>query len=232
MENPVEISAGTALVSTDELARAADYARDAKSESTRRAYRSDWRHFEQWCAARSVDAMPAEVGTVAAYLAHLADTGLKASTITRRVAAISYAHRLTSAAPPTSAEPVKAVLKGIRRRIGVAVERKAPATARAIKTMVSHCKDNAKAPTDRGCDRDLDVLGCGPTSASRRSSRVKLLSWCCKSATKRKIHALRRAQPLACERLQVNTLQVVGENRVALLRHASASPFRGAGGPT
>jgi hypothetical protein len=126
---------GTALALTDELTRAADYARDAKSESTRRAYRSDWQDFEQWCAPRRLATMPAEVGTVAAYLAHLADTGLKASTISRRCAAITYAHRLSSAAPPTSAEPVKAVLKGIRRRIGVAVKRKAPATARAIAAM-------------------------------------------------------------------------------------------------
>ena len=86
---------------TDELTPAADYACDAKSESTRRAYRSDWQDFEKWCAPRGLAVLPAEVGTVAAYLVSLVDGGLKASTITRRCASIAYAHRLTSAAPPT-----------------------------------------------------------------------------------------------------------------------------------
>jgi site-specific recombinase XerC len=136
MENPVVPTVGTALATTDELARAADYAASSKSESTIRAYRSDWQDFARWCEPRGLDVMPADVGTVAAYLAALADGGLKASTITRRCAAIAYAHRLKGAPLPTSAEPVKAVLRGIRRRIGVAVERKAPATARAIAAML------------------------------------------------------------------------------------------------
>ena len=66
-ENPLVPTDGTALATTDELARAADYAHDAKSESTRRAYRSDWQDFERWCAPRGLAVMPADIGTVAAY---------------------------------------------------------------------------------------------------------------------------------------------------------------------
>jgi hypothetical protein len=40
---------------------------------------------------------------VAAYLAHLADAGLKASTITQRCAEIAYAHRRQGLEPPTVA---------------------------------------------------------------------------------------------------------------------------------
>jgi hypothetical protein len=65
--NPLVPADGSALALTDELTRAADYARDAKSESTRRGYRSDWRDFENWCSARGLAVMPAEVGTVASY---------------------------------------------------------------------------------------------------------------------------------------------------------------------
>jgi hypothetical protein len=56
--------------------------------------------------------------TVAGYLAHLADSGRKASTIARRLAAIAYAHKLKGLEPPTSTEALNAVMRGIRRTIG------------------------------------------------------------------------------------------------------------------
>jgi hypothetical protein len=48
-----------------------------------------------------------------AYLASLADSGLKASTIRRHCAAIAYAHRLKGLEPPTLAAAVKAVLRRV-----------------------------------------------------------------------------------------------------------------------
>jgi hypothetical protein len=99
---------------------AAGYAADEKAAATRRAYRSDWRHFQAWCESAKAHPLPASPSTAAAYLAHLADSGLKASTIGRRLAAIAYAHKLKGLDAPTSSEAVHAVLRGIRRRIGVA----------------------------------------------------------------------------------------------------------------
>jgi len=52
---------------------------------------------------------------VAAYLASEAESGLKPSTISRRCAAIRYAHKLAGHEPPTNSEAVKATLRGIRR---------------------------------------------------------------------------------------------------------------------
>jgi site-specific recombinase XerD len=110
----------SSVATTDVLARAADYARAEKADATRLAYRSDFRHFEAWCQGARRQAMPASTETCAAYFATLADAGLKASTIARRCAAICYAHRLAGHASPTAAEPVKAVLRGIRRKTGTA----------------------------------------------------------------------------------------------------------------
>jgi site-specific recombinase XerD len=168
LENPLVPISGTAPSVTDVLARAADYARSEKSEATRRAYRSDWRCFSEWCASIHTDPMPAGVATVCAYLAHLADAGRKVSTINRHAAAIAYAHRLRGVDPPTSAEPVKAVLRGIRRRTGVAVERKAPATARAITAMLR------KVPDTLAGKRDRAILLLGFAAALRRSELVAL----------------------------------------------------------
>ena len=90
-------------------------------------------------------ALPASIETTAAYLAQLADKVLKPSTINRRAAAIGYVHRAKGYEPPTNSEPVKAVLRGIRRRIGAAVNRKDPATAVAIARMVRRIPDNLQA---------------------------------------------------------------------------------------
>jgi site-specific recombinase XerD len=152
-----------------EQSRASDYARAEKSDATRKAYRSDFEHFTTWCNSRALAPLPASIETAAAYLAHLADSGLKASTITRRVAAITYAHRLAGLPPPTAAEPVKAVLRGIRRRIGTAVERKAPVTARAIAAMLKRIpKDTIAGKRDRA------LLLLGFAAALRRSELVAL----------------------------------------------------------
>jgi site-specific recombinase XerD len=150
------------------ISSAAGYAKAEKSDATRRAYRSDFDQFRDWCSRYGNSPLPAEVETVAAYLASLADAGLKASTISRRAAAISYVHRLAGIASPVAAEPIKAVLRGIRRRIGVAVERKSPATARAVTAMLRRIPDTLAGKRDRA------LLLLGFAAALRRSELVDL----------------------------------------------------------
>jgi hypothetical protein len=134
-----------------ELSAAVNYAEAEKAEATRRAYRTDFRLFSQWCEAKGVSALPAMPETVAAYLAHGAAQGAKASTLGRRVAAIRYAHKLASLPEPTEAETVKATLRGIRRTIGAGKIQKAPALAGRIKAMVRACPDNLAGKRDRLC---------------------------------------------------------------------------------
>ncbi len=132
-----------AVLSLEEAA--GDYARASKSTSTRRAYQIDAADFMAWCRRHGLDPLPAHVSTVAAYLAGLAKVGLKASTITRRCAGIRYMHRMAGYEPPTNSEAIKAVLAGIKRSIGTAVTRKAPATAEAIRAMLE------EMPSDQEC---------------------------------------------------------------------------------
>ena len=94
---------------------AATYARAEKAEATRRAYRSDFALFRSWCEAKRVPALPAAPEAVAAFLAAEANRGAKVATISRRLAAIRYAHKLAGHEPPTNSEAVKATLRGIRR---------------------------------------------------------------------------------------------------------------------
>ena len=92
----------------------------------------------------------------------------KVATISRRVAAIRYAHKLAGLEPPTNSEAVKATLRGIRRTVGSAPARKAPATADKVIAMV------AKADTDLKGFRDRALLLLGFAGAFRRSELVAL----------------------------------------------------------
>jgi len=164
---PVAPAANTPTL-TDALRSAAEYAQADKADATRRAYLSDFRDFFTWCEAVQAEPLPASIETTAAYLAQLADKGLKASTINRRAAAIGYVHRAKGFEPPTNAEPVKAVLRGIRRRLGAAVNRKDPATATAIARMVRRIPETLQGKRDRA------LLLLGFAAALRRSELVAL----------------------------------------------------------
>jgi hypothetical protein len=77
-------------------------------------------------------ALPAAPETVAAFLAHEAERRVRPSTIARRVAAIRYAHKLAGLPLPTDDERVRATVRGIRRSLGAAPSKKAPATAERV----------------------------------------------------------------------------------------------------
>ncbi len=83
-----------------ELEEAAGYALAEKAEATQRAYRSDFALFRSWCEAKRATALPASPETVVAFLAAEAKRGAKVATISRRLAAIRYAHKLAGHEPP------------------------------------------------------------------------------------------------------------------------------------
>jgi site-specific recombinase XerD len=151
-----------------ELDDASDYARAEKAQATRRAYRSDFEIFREWCEARGALPLPALPESVAAFLASETKRGVKSSTIARRLAAIRYAHKLVGYASPTASEAVKATLRGIKRTMKVAPNRKAPATADKIAAMAAMTGDGARGLRDRA------LLLLGFAGAFRRSELVAL----------------------------------------------------------
>jgi len=165
----IEAPALPAVILQAEADAARAFALAEKSEATRRAYKADFRHFTRYCADRGVSPMPAAPDLVCAYLANLATSGAKASTIGRKAASIRYAHRLAGHEPPTNVETVKAVLRGIRREIGTAQTHKAPATADRIAEMVRGLPDTLIGKRDRA------LLLLGFAGAFRRSELVALI---------------------------------------------------------
>jgi site-specific recombinase XerC len=167
---PVLSQTGLPSTLLADLNAARTYAQQSLSEATRTAYVSDWRAFEGWCADRGVEALPASPASVAAFLAAMAERGLRPATIARRCAAVRHFHRVTGVDPlPTDAAIVKTTMKGLRRSLGAAQAKKAPATNVVAKRLVDSLPDDSLKGR-----RDRALLMLGFAGAFRKSEFVAL----------------------------------------------------------
>ncbi|MCJ2023948.1 tyrosine-type recombinase/integrase [Methylobacterium sp. J-067] len=132
------------------------------------AYTGDARVFQDWCRQYGFRSLPTSAEAVAGFLVHEAEAGRSASTIGRRLAAIRYAHKLAGVADPTDDESVRATMKGIRRRVGVAPRQKAAATAEILAALLMRTPDTLAGKRDRA------LLALGFAGAFRRSELVAL----------------------------------------------------------
>lgn len=150
------------------MEQAQDYERHSKAPNTIRAYRNDWADFSRWCAARGVESLPAPPQAVALYLTELAGRGYKASTLQRRMSAISQAHQAKEHDSPTQTPVVRRVMAGIRRVHGTAQIGKAPVMTEDLRAMVRTLPDSLLGKRDRA------LLLIGFAGAFRRSELVGL----------------------------------------------------------
>jgi site-specific recombinase XerD len=148
--------------------RTRSYAEQSLSQNTRRAYTSDWSHFTAWCAGVGFDPLPAAPETVALYITSLVEQGRKASTVQRRLTAISQAHKTAGYATPTTSPGVRAVWSGIRREHGTAQAGKAPVMTADLRAMVETLPDSLSGL------RDQALLLVGFAGGFRRSELVAL----------------------------------------------------------
>jgi integrase len=152
-----------------EVGTAEAYREKAYAASTLRAYRSDWRDFVGYCADRGASPLPADPLVVRTYLAVAAERdGRKVATLQRRIAAIAYHHREAGHVLDTHDAALRATWRGIRRDVGVAQTRKAPAVTEAVKAMVAGLPDTLVGVRDRA------LLLLGFAGAFRRSELCAL----------------------------------------------------------
>ena len=149
------------------LAAAIDFAGQALSPATLRAYRSDWQHFCGWCRAVGWSPLPAEPTTVAAYLASLAATH-STSALVRRLAALSRAHRLAVQVWPSAHPAVRNTLRGIGRKHGKPPVQAAALATEEIRPLVATCDLSLVGLRDRA------LLLIGYAGALRRSELVAI----------------------------------------------------------
>jgi site-specific recombinase XerD len=161
----LEISAG---LPAEAAALVRAYQRASKADATVRAYTSDARVFQEWCARFGFRSLPASPEAVAGFIVHEAEEGRAASTLGRRMAAIRHAHKLACLPDPTDDEGVRAALKGARRKVGIAPAQKAAATAEILAALLMRTPDTLTGKRDRA------LLALGFAGAFRRSELVAL----------------------------------------------------------
>ena len=172
----VEARHGADLQRLEHLeSKIAEALRASRSEATLKAYASDWADFTLWCETNHLESMPSTPATVAAYLTELADPSddrppRAVSTIQRRRAAISEAHKLAGRSNPALHPLVKQVMKGIRRQLGVAPRnRKAGLSTADVRAIVTGLDEDHLIDV-----RDKAILLLGFATALRRSSLAAL----------------------------------------------------------
>ena len=151
--------------------QAAKFAEAARARSTRRAYASDLRDFQNFCVGHGLACLPATPETVALFITYLASR-VTVSTIRRRLAAITYAHRQAgydSPATPRKHFVLHEVLAGITRTLGVVQPGAEPILGDAVRRIVAACPENLIGTRDRA----LILLGFA--AGSRRNELASIL---------------------------------------------------------
>jgi integrase len=130
--------------------------------ATRRAYKADLEHFRDWGGD-----IPTTDIQLAAYLAQQAPI-LKVATLTRRLAAISIAHKAQRLPSPTSSPLVRATMRGVRRGHGTAQRQAAPLLREDLFVVLGAMGDRLKDL------RDKALLLVGFAGGLRRSELVAI----------------------------------------------------------
>ncbi len=156
------------------MAKAQAYQDAADAPATLRAYASDLKNFEAWCARHGMTALPATPQVVGAYLA-AAGEGYAMQTLRRRVAAIARASGVTGNPLDTKHPAIRETLRGIGRTHGSRGRRSAALTTAELKKLSQVCEPGLAG------DRDRSLLLVGFAGALRRSELVALdverLTW-------------------------------------------------------
>lgn len=140
---------------------------NSKAVNTKKAYGTDWRLFVHWCQDHALESLPASEETVVYYLTFLSQTS-KASTIKRKMTAISQRHETANYASPTKTPLVQGVWNGIQRTIGVKEIGKDALWLQDLRQLVH------VLPPSRIGIRDHALLVIGWAGAFRRSELVAI----------------------------------------------------------
>ena len=141
-------------------ARVSGYVRDSLSDNTRRAYRSDLMHFQEWGGT-----IPATDGMIAAYLADHAGE-LSVSTLMRRLASIAKAHTAQGEGNPIKSILVQSTMRGIKRAHTTLQKQAKPLLVADLLTITASLTGSTKDM------RDMALLLIGFAGGFRRSELV------------------------------------------------------------
>ena len=152
---------------------ARDYARQAVSENTLKAYAKDWAQFSRWCRMRGADPLPPSPELIGLYIADLAAPQNKApalsvSSIERRLSGLGWGYAQRGERLDRKDRHIATVLAGIRRKHARPPVQKEAILPEDIRDML------ATLPHDLRGLRDRAILLIGFAGGLRRSEIVSL----------------------------------------------------------
>lgn len=163
---PEETSLSTEILELQDEAK--KHLANSKAQNTKRAYRNDWSQFSNWCKKNRLQDLPADPETLVYYITFLGKT-LKASSIKRKMTAISQRHETAGYPSPTKTSLVKGVWDGIQRSIGIKEEGKEALWLDELRQIIQAIDQNTLIGI-----RNRALLIVGWAGALRRSELVAL----------------------------------------------------------
>ncbi|MFX0547314.1 tyrosine-type recombinase/integrase [Roseovarius sp. S1116L3] len=152
---------------------ARDYAKQAASENTLKAYAKDWKHFSRWCRLKGAEPLPPSPEMIGLYLADLAAPSngapaLLVSTIERRLSGLAWNYAQRGFTLDRKNRHIATVLAGIKRKHARPPVQKEAILPEDILAMV------ATLPYDLRGLRDRAILLLGYAGGLRRCEIVSL----------------------------------------------------------
>lgn len=168
---PAHVAASGTLDRLVETAR--DYARQAASGNTLKAYAKDWAQFARWCRMRGADPLPCPPQLIGLYIADLAapvgkTPSLSVASIERRLSGLASGYAQRGERLDRKDRHIASVLAGIRRKHARPPVQKEAILPEDLREML------ATLPHDLRGLRDRAILLVGFAGGLRRSEIVSL----------------------------------------------------------
>ncbi|HQU69016.1 MAG TPA: tyrosine-type recombinase/integrase [Albidovulum sp.] len=168
---PASLAGSGALDRLVDTAR--DYARQAASENTLKAYAKDWAAFTRWCRLRGAEVLPPSPALIGLYIADLAapqgkTPALSVSSIERRLSGLTWSYAQRGEKLDRKDRHIATVLAGIRRKHARPPAQKEAILPEDLRAML------ATLPHDLRGLRDRAILLIGFAGGLRRSEIVSL----------------------------------------------------------
>ena len=132
----------------------------SKADNTLRAYKSDFRDFEAFCAKHGFKSIPTEPKVVSLYLTYLSANS-KISTLRRRLVSIGVVHKLKGHYLDTKHPVIIENLMGIKRKKGSIQTGKKPILINHLKKIINVIDEQKIEKIKKLRNRTLILIGFG-----------------------------------------------------------------------
>ena len=134
--------------------------KNSKANNTLRAYKSDFKNFEAFCAKHNFNSLPTEPKIVSLYLTHLSKVS-KISTLRRRLVSISMVHKLKGHYLDTKHPLIIENLMGIRRIKGSIQTGKKPLLINHLQSIIKVINEENINEIKKARDKTIVLIGFG-----------------------------------------------------------------------